>query len=110
MKKRINYIPESISFIEGFLGPKGDKGYTMVADYNKAKKILNKLIDSGRDIITAEMGLDGDWAINSCLIYDGEKHYEYTEWGHSIWATPIMIINFSDSPSETYEVWKKSED
>jgi len=32
---------------------------------------------------------------------------EYDLWGSSVWAEPIMIVNFNDSPSEMYPVWSK---
>ena len=36
-----NYIPGSISFAEGFMGPRGDVGFTMLLDRKKAKSIVN---------------------------------------------------------------------
>ena len=62
MKPETNYIPGSMSFAEGFFGPKGDVGFFMEADYEKAKEILDKLIKSGRKVTSAEMGLDGGLA------------------------------------------------
>lgn len=104
MKAKTNYIPGSISFSEGFLGPKGDVGFFMVADQEQAHQIIKSLIDQGRKVTDAQMGLDGDWSCNSCTIYEDGVYSDYTEYGSSTWATPILIVNFSDGPSETYPV------
>jgi hypothetical protein len=105
--KAKNYRPGAISFAEGFLGPKGNVGYVMVADWKKAKYIINKLIRQGRNIEDVEMGLDGDWNCNSMVVYENGKFTKYTEYSHSTWAEPIMIVNYKDAPSEAYSVWRK---
>jgi len=104
-----NYIPGSISFADGFSGPKGDVGFTMTLDRKKAKKIVKQLVKEGLEVNSAQVGLDGDWDINSEFIYENGKFLESTDiWESSVWAKPIMIINFNDSPSRTYEVWTKT--
>ena len=114
MKKKLNYIPGSMSFAAGFLGPLGDVGYTMVYDHNKAVEIIKTLDMNHIDLVTA--GLDGDWIENSDVIFKGKTFIEAGDmwdddkfWFHdnSIWATPIMIVDYDDRPSETYEVWRK---
>lgn len=60
-----------MSFLAGFLGPRGDVGFFMVADYEKAKTIIQNLISAGREIEAVEMGLDGDWGENSMVIWGG---------------------------------------
>lgn len=105
--KTLNYIPGSQSFADGFLGPKGNVGYMMYADYGKAKEIIEALLQTDRSIVDATMGLDGDWDCNSTVIWDGEFH-EYDSHGSSIWAAPIMIVTFKDSPAEMYPVWSKT--
>ena len=109
MKPKTNYYPGSISFSEGFLGPKGDGGFTMVADQTQAHQIIKSLIEQGRKVTDADMGLDGEWSCNSCSVYENGEYADYTEWGSSQWAEPILIVNFSDGPSETYPVWTRKE-
>lgn len=104
--KHKNYHPRSMSFAAGFLGPRGNVGYFMVADYEKAKDILQNIIDSGRSVQRAVMGLDGDFDINSTEIFDGETHCEYDAYGSSSWAEPIMIVDFADGSNEVYSVWR----
>lgn len=105
-----NYMPRSMSFSEGFLGPRGDVGFFMVADQKKAHTIIKSLIETGRDVTHADMGLDGDWAYNSCTVYDKENGYQdYDAYGSSQWAEPILIVYFYDSPSEKYSVWSREE-
>lgn len=102
-----NYIPGSMSFASGFMGPRGDCGFWMSADFGKAKKLIQKLLKAGRKVETAQMGLDGDWRENSMTIYESGKFTEYSCYDGSIWATPIVIVNFLDGPSETYPVFTK---
>jgi hypothetical protein len=102
-----NYIPSSMSFAEGFMGPKGDIGYSMVIDEKKARKIVRKLLKKGKNIQRITAGLDGDWGVNSCVIWENGKFSKYDAWRDSIWAEPIMIVDFIDAPSEKYSIWKK---
>ncbi|HDZ04876.1 hypothetical protein LCGC14_0371200 [marine sediment metagenome] len=101
-----NYVPGSISFASGFLGPQGDVGFFMEADFNKAKEIIKALIKNDREINRVEMGLDGDWGINSMVIYEDQKYYEYDCYGTSMWAEPIIVVYFDSGFSESYAVWK----
>lgn len=105
--KAKNYKPASISFADGFLGPKGDVGFQMVADYAKAKAIIEKLLAEGRNIEEAEMGLDGDWQCNSMTVWENGQFFDYGCYGSSQWAEPILIVNYKDAPSETYSVWRE---
>ncbi len=105
--KAIDYIPESMSFFEGFLGPKGDVGFFMVADWEKAKKIINQLLAQGRNIQSVRMGLDGDWLENSTVVWSDGIFYEYDCYDLSQWAEPIIVVTYTDRPSETYSCWKK---
>jgi len=95
-----NYIPGSISFAEGFAGPKGDVGFRMEFSMEKAKQIAKELGEN--NIKEIDAGLDGDWRENSCTIFDGTWK-EYTAYKGSIWATPIIIVKFKDKPAETFE-------
>lgn len=106
---KTNYIPSSISFTAGFFGPKSDVGFVMVADQDQAHGIIKSLIQQGRNVTDAQMGLDGDWDCNSCTVYEDGEYKDYTEWDNSMWAEPILIVNFSDGPSETYPVWTREE-
>jgi hypothetical protein len=109
IKIRKNYRPGSISFAARFWGPQGDVGFFMVADQEKAHQIVKELIATGRKVTYAEMGLDGDWNVNSCTVYEGGEYKDYDAHGSSQWAEPIMIVNFSDGSSETYSVWTRKE-
>lgn len=106
---KYNYIPGSMSFGEGMLGPKGDVGFIMEYSDSKARAIIQQLLDEGRNIVEAMAGLDGDWNINSCCVFDGKDFHEYDVHEGSQWATPILIVIFSDADSEMYEVWDKKE-
>lgn len=106
---KTNYIPGSISFGEGFLDARGDVGFNMVADYGKAKSIIANLLSQNRNIENVQMGLDGDWDFNSNTIWENGEYFEYTSWHSSQWAEPIIIVNYSDGPSETYPVWTRQE-
>jgi len=108
MKPRLNYVPKSMSFSEGFLGPKGDVGYTMVADLEKAKKLVDTLDASIEDAV---IGLDGDFECNSQSIFDENGNVVTDLWIHnsSCWAQPILVITYKDRPSETYECFKKQD-
>lgn len=95
------------NFAEGFAGPKGDVGFTMVVDEKKAKRIIvETLKKESKKIKRAELGLEGDFSVNSTVIYDGEFH-EYDVYNHSNWATPILIITFVDGTNRKYESWKR---
>ena len=101
-----NYVPESMSFLEGFLGPKGDVGFEMHFDYDKAKKIARHF--KKEDIKEIEAGLDGDFEINSQVIYENNKWTDEIEFfDYSVWANPIILIKFKNKPTEAFECWKK---
>lgn len=106
---KLNYIPGSMGFAEGFLCPRGDVGYFMKYSHDKAKKIIGELLEAGGNIVEVQAGLDGDFRENSCTIFDNEGFHDYECWGKSQWAEPIMIVNYSDKPSETYSVWEREE-
>ncbi len=105
--KAKNYVPGSMSFAAGFFGPRGDVGYIMVADWEKAKAIIKQLISEGRNIESVEMGLDGDWGENSMTVWENGNFFKYGCHDNSIWAEPILIVNYEDAPSETYACWIK---
>ncbi len=48
MKSIKNYTPGTTSFVDGFLGPKGDVGFFMKADNEKARKIVSDLLKNGK--------------------------------------------------------------
>lgn len=106
-KPLIDYEPKSMSFAEGFLGPKNPKDYQMIYSHTKALAIVNSKLDEGLKVIKATCGLDGDFNVNNDVIYDGENFSDYSAYNISSWATPILIIEYSDKPSETYQVWDK---
>lgn len=106
---RTNYYPSSISFASGFLGPQGDVGFFMVADQQQAHDKIKELIKGGRNVTGADMGLDGDWRENHCTVYEDGQYLDYDAYGSSQWAEPILIVHFSDGPSETYSVWTREE-
>lgn len=80
---RKNYTPGSMSFAAGFMGPPRDLGYLMIADYEKATQIINKLLKNNRKIDKAIMGLDGDWEINSNTIYSNGGFFSYKRYDNS---------------------------
>jgi len=100
-----NFIPGSQSFADGFLGPKGNVGFTMKFSMKKAKKIINSYNKNTINKVTA--GLNGDYSENSCTIYDEHGYHNYDVYDHTVWAKPIIIIEFNDKPSEAYESWEK---
>jgi len=110
--KATNYVPESISFSEGYLYGlmKPDLGYIMMADWYKAKVIIKKLISDGRNIERVEMGLDGDWQENSMTVWEDGQFTAYSCFEGSKWAEPIIIVYYKDAPSEVYSVWRKEEE
>lgn len=106
---KLNYTPGSMSFAAGFAGPRGDVGYFMKADQEKAHQIIKDLISQGRKVEGAEMGLDGDWDKNSCEVYRDGEFLDYDAYSSSQWAEPIMIVSFEEDPTETYSVWTREE-
>lgn len=102
-----NYIPGSMSFAQGFMGPRGDVGYFMNFSQDKAEAVVKKLLSEGRKITEAYGGLDGDWNENNSVIYDGKEFHKYDAYSGSQWATPILIVNFEDGSSEAFEVWDR---
>lgn len=106
--KAKEYTPGSVGFFD-FSNRSLSKGFQMIADYKKATEIINHLLSKGKEIYFVEMGLDGDWNYNSCVIFDKGvfDENEYTEWGSSDWATPIILVTYLDGSKEAYEVWHK---
>lgn len=108
--KAINYTPGTMGFAEGFTASRPGNGVAKYSDFGKAKNIIEKLIDDGRNIDFAEMGLDGDWKYNSMPIYKNGKFAIYCKFTESEWAKTILIVYFTDAPSETYDVWSTGEE
>ena len=107
-KFKTDYTPRSMSFISGFLGPKGDVGYTMYLSRSKAKKIILDLVLEGFKITEAYVGLDGDWEINNALFYQNGSFIDEKCFEESIWAEPIMMVHFENLPSRAYSIWNKT--
>ena len=105
MKSNKNYTPGTMSFSAGFLGPRGDVGFFMNVDNEKAKKIVKELLNKGRKIKEAELGLDGDFSCNSTIIYNGENFFDYDAFEGSLWATPILIVEYEDGSNESFDCW-----
>lgn len=100
---KINY-----EWDEGYNGPRGNVGFTMKFDKEKAKEIITKLINENKDIDYVEVGLDGDWEINRDILFTSNSFQEVDFYDNSIWATPIMIVYYNDTEdTECYEVWNK---
>lgn len=81
----------------------------MTFDWDKAAKIINKALKTDPNL-TAEAGLEGDWAYTGGTIYENNKpvKYSYT-FLSSNWATPTLIIS-SNGVDTSYECYttKKS--
>ena len=108
---KLNYFPGSESFSGGMLvGSMRSQAAAatgrpyMLADNAKGRAIVERLIQEGRSIESATLGLDDDWDCNSTTIYDGKFH-DYDAHEGSLWATPTLIVLFTDRPSEAYECW-----
>lgn len=102
-----NYKPETMSFAGGYLGPKGDVGFTMVYSETKMREAIEKLLSEGQKIKFAVAGLDGDWGVNSSVVYDENGFKSYILYDRSQWAIPILIVTFEDGSTESFEVWNK---
>lgn len=94
-----------MSFASGFLGPRGDVGFMMNADFEKAKKIVEHLLQEGKAIVEVEMGLDGDWNENSMTIFENGEFTEYHMHDSSQWAEPIILVSYEDGSNEAYSAW-----
>jgi hypothetical protein len=102
-----NYVPGSMSFVAGFMGcPVGMDKTFMLTDSEKAEKEIKSRLDSGRHIERAELGLDGDWRENSTEVYNSDRFHQYDAYGGSRWATPTLIIFYTDEPNEAIPCWK----
>lgn len=107
-----NFTPGRMSFADGFMSfhPHGE--IHMQIDRKKARKILKELLAEGLHVKRAEIGLNGDWTENSEVIYENGKSKrkpEFSMYEHSDWATPMLIVWFSDLPNRAYECWKEWE-
>ena len=102
-----SFQPESTSFAVGFAGPQGNLGYTMIADKDVAKKLIISTKKRRNKVVSAEMGLKGDWGCTSWNFYDG-KDFEF-DGGHdnSIWATPLLKLKYKDGTHQWFECWYK---
>ena len=83
-----NDVPKTMSFMDGFSGPKSDVGFQMIFSQELAETIINERRD---DIIRVEAGLDGDWDVNGHEIFKigDEMIGDYTLHDNSCWAKPI---------------------
>lgn len=89
--------------------PRGDVGFFMVADWEKAVAIITRLLSKNKKIESVEMGLDGDWKHNSMVIWQGGEFTKYNCYDRSLWAEPILIVNYTEASSETFQVWSREE-
>lgn len=103
-----NYIPGSVGFMPD-RSLFNHMGFMMCADWKVAKKIIKDKIKEGRDIERVEMGLDGDWAYNSMVVWEDNEFTEYNCWQSSDWAPPMVIIYYKDGRSEAFPVWNREE-
>ena len=78
----------------------GAKG--KVFDWNKAATIIK---ENRPDVATA--GLAEDWFWTGCEVYNSDDGIVSIEDGHlcSIWATPILLLEFENRGDMTEECW-----
>ncbi|MHA3045976.1 hypothetical protein JSO59_001205 [Riemerella anatipestifer] len=100
-----NYTPKSISFLDGFNCIKQSVGFFMEVDEAKATKIITHLIENGKKIKEAKLGLDGDFRENNTVIFDGKTFFSYDAYRISDWAKPILMVYYEDGTNESYECW-----
>ena len=102
MKVVKNEIPGSMSFSEGFLGPKRIDQERHYCDYEAMIKYI-KSIDLGKaDHI--DCGLAGDMDCTGCTMFeDGEWEDEYflNFYDNSSWATPCIVVYYKNKAPET---------
>lgn len=97
---------ESMSFAEGFLGPKNSGTGNRTFDWDLAAEIIKKAFaeDAG---ISVEAGLQTDWSFTAGTIFENGKptNESYTYLGSS-WACPSLIISFSDGKEQEIQCFK----
>ena len=49
--------------------------------------------------------MDGGFSCNSTIIYDGENFFDYDAYEGSLWATPILIVEYEDGSNESFDCW-----
>ena len=88
-------MKQSISFLQGFLGPMRNDGVLHVYSSSKARKMVLRAVSKDKTISKIYVGLDGDWKCNNDLLWDGKFHkpYFYTQ---SIWAKPSLLFVYKD--------------
>lgn len=108
-----NYLPVSMSFADGYRGAKGDVGYVMRFSLRKAKAFVRGK-EAGIHRVVA--GLDGDFTVNSAVIFEGGEWIKPGKWRRlkrfyrrSTWATPIILIEYEDRTTEAFECWSREE-
>lgn len=111
IEPKINYLPRSIGFADGFFRAKQIHGSTPKIkkfDLDVAMQIVDSLLDKqGKNIACVTAGLDGDWFENSGILYDKETGIfnQLTFHDSSYWAVPGILITFDDEPSMFCETW-----
>ena len=88
-------MKNSISFAEGFMGPRHDDGVLHTYDHKKAVKIAKEAIKSEPDIVEIRAGLDGDWNCNNDILWKG-KFFVPDFYKESCWAKPSLLFIYRD--------------
>ena len=105
--KAKNYTPESMSFAAGFFCTRtGD--FAMFVDNEKSHKIIKQLLSQGKQIESAELGLDGDFNCNSTTVFSEGDFFNYDAHEGSLWAEPILVVNYLDGSNEVYSCWYRN--
>lgn len=89
------------------------KGYRMVADWEKAKVLIQHLLSistrSTNPVILVEMGLKEDWWANYMTVWEDGEFTPYSKHQSSTWAEPAIQVHYADGTSEWYRVWYRKD-
>lgn len=105
-----NYVAGTMAFWDEHLGENARKNRGKAQMYfsmRKAHDIFSSIKNNDK-ILLIKAGLDGDWEVNNCIIYDRDYGWkEYSKHDNSNWAKPIIIIYIIAGDSEAYECFDK---
>jgi hypothetical protein len=104
-----NYTELSASFTDGFtIRDSKVIGERKSVDEKLAELIINDLILKGRKVERAECGLLTDWDCTGFTVFK-DNHFCYSVgsgYDNSDWATPALIVFFTDGTNEMYHCFK----
>lgn len=103
---------EHKDFIAGFFPRSQPIKESRTLDWEKLREFIETFAAEDQ-IVSINAGLAEDWTYTNDLVWANGKYIDPIDvssfFGQSVWATPSILVEYSDGSKKAYECWKYGE-